>query len=149
MSGQWNANPCKVLFIAVYQCINVTLSKLSILFMHFYFRLSLLLYVYGLQRTHHSSCSRRAGFFTEGSDKVVMGTWESLIGMSIRFDGCWNESLSNLQQTFACFAGLSCGLLCGIGAPRFGFGTSDPGYPKTASALDLKYATTSDLLIAT
>ena len=40
--------------------INVTLYKRSILFMHFYFRPSLLLYVYSLGQTHHSSCSETA-----------------------------------------------------------------------------------------
>ena len=80
---------------------NNTLYKLSILFMHFYFRRSLLLYVYGLGQTHHSSSSRRAGFFRKGCDKVVtlrIRTRENLIGMWIKFDRCWNESLSSTAR---------------------------------------------------
>ena len=71
--------------------INITLYKLSILFMHFYFRSSLLLYVYSLGQTHHSSCSRRAGFFMTGCVQVVtvrIRRRENLIGMSIKFDRC-------------------------------------------------------------
>ena len=68
------------------------LYKLSILFMHFFFQTpSLLLYVYRLGQTYHSSGSRRAGFFNEGWKKVVMvQIWrhENLIKMSIKFDMC-------------------------------------------------------------
>ena len=72
--------------IAIY-----TTYKRSILFMHFYFRPLLLLYVYSLGQTHHSSCLRRAGFFMKGCDKVVfvrIQRRENLIGMSIKFDRC-------------------------------------------------------------
>ena len=69
--------------------------------MHFYFRPSFLLYVYSLGQAHHSSCSRRAGLFTKGCDKVVTARIrrrENLIGMSTKFDRCWHESLSNTAR---------------------------------------------------
>ena len=78
------------------KCINImTLYKLSILFMHFYFRLWLLLYLYRLWQTHHSSCSRTAGFFAEGCHKVVtvnLETW--------KFDWHANQIWQELKWIF-------------------------------------------------
>ena len=56
--------PARFSLLPCIKGINITIPKLSILFMCFYFRLLLLLYIYSLQQTHHSSCSRRVGCVT-------------------------------------------------------------------------------------
>ena len=87
--------------------------------MHFYFRPSLLLYVYSLVQTHHSSCSRRAGFFTKGCNKVVIvriRRHENLIGMSFKFDRCWSESLSSTARGSTDLRS-SCGRLFKLAGP--------------------------------
>ena len=105
--------------------------------MHFYFRPSLLLYVYSLVQTRHSSCLRRAGFLTKGCHKVVIvriQRHENLIGMSIKFDRCWSQSLSSTARgsTDLCsLRSLVLRMAFKVRSAQFGFGTSDPGYLKS------------------